>query len=565
MGLRVSEMLSLDPLQELSLVAGGEGLDRVVEEVSVLEVPKDFDCWLRGGEFILTTLYNLHGDLRAQVGLVEKLAKADVAALGIHPGITSTAIPHEMIEEADVLRFPLILLPSSMPYATIISAVLGTILNRQALLLKRSEEINRELTRLIIRGGDVSAIAATLAQLIRQPVLLTNDSLEPLATGDFSGRYRSFLENGLHSSDFLESLKMLRSEKLAAQLGAKQELITFKVEVGGRVLKQVVAQASSGREVYGYIFTWETGGVMGELDFLALGHATTALALEMVKRQAVAETERRLRSDFLEEVLEGHFANEEALLRKGRQMGLNLAHKHMVLTIRIKPGPGDEADTALGGQRAIPKRERRVRVALQPVLEQGCPGSLVLPKGDTVLILAHFDLSIGRYPARQKALDLGTAIRDTFVSVFGGAPVSVGIGDFYPSILDLGKSYYEARQAVEKGEKIFGPGHITAYYDLGFYGVLGGSPEGQVAEFATGVLRQLLEYDAENQTELVKTLEAYLDCKESLTASAKQLFVHPNTVKYRIEKIREILGFDPFSHAQKRLNFHVALKARRLL
>lgn len=60
-------------------------------------------------------------------------------------------------------------------------------------------------------------------------------------------------------------------------------------------------------------------------------------------------------------------------------------------------------------------------------------------------------------------------------------------------------------------------------------------------------------------------MEAYLDEKEIFTDVAKRLFVHPNTVKYRIEKAKEILGFDPFKKPEERLNFHLALKARKLL
>ena len=165
----------------------------------------------------------------------------------------------------------------------------------------------------------------------------------------------------------------------------------------------------------------------------------------------------------MEEVLAGHIASEEVLLRRGRQMGLNLAHKHMALIVRTGPGPEDEVLIAPEDQRAFRKRERRIRTALQQVLEGSCPGSLILPKGDTVLILAHFEPSMGRYPARQKAAALGSAIRDSLVSDSGGAPVSVGIGDFYPSLPDLSKSYCEARKALEKGDKIFGRGHVTAH------------------------------------------------------------------------------------------------------
>lgn len=50
---------------------------------------------------------------------------------------------------------------------------------------------------------------------------------------------------------------------------------------------------------------------------------------------------------------------------------------------------------------------------------------------------------------------------------------------------------------------------------------------------------------AANSAELLETLTAYLDCGRSLEATAKALFVHPNTVRYRLKRITDVIGWDP--------------------
>ena len=50
---------------------------------------------------------------------------------------------------------------------------------------------------------------------------------------------------------------------------------------------------------------------------------------------------------------------------------------------------------------------------------------------------------------------------------------------------------------------------------------------------------------AANSSELLETLTAYLDCGRSLEATAKSLFVHPNTVRYRLKRITDVIGWDP--------------------
>jgi DNA-binding PucR family transcriptional regulator len=77
------------------------------------------------------------------------------------------------------------------------------------------------------------------------------------------------------------------------------------------------------------------------------------------------------------------------------------------------------------------------------------------------------------------------------------------------------------------------------------------------------ILRPLLEYDRAHQAELVETLRAYLAAGTSLTRSAKTLTVHPNTVVYRLRRIRELSGRDPQS-MEDLLILSLALKLMEL-
>jgi len=74
-----------------------------------------------------------------------------------------------------------------------------------------------------------------------------------------------------------------------------------------------------------------------------------------------------------------------------------------------------------------------------------------------------------------------------------------------------------------------------------------------------------LAYDAEKSTDLLETLEKYLDYGESPVKTAEKLFVHPNTIKYRIDRIIEILGYDPTLDPEEKLALHLALKLYKIL
>ncbi|WP_432651117.1 helix-turn-helix domain-containing protein [Huintestinicola sp.] len=54
----------------------------------------------------------------------------------------------------------------------------------------------------------------------------------------------------------------------------------------------------------------------------------------------------------------------------------------------------------------------------------------------------------------------------------------------------------------------------------------------------------LLQYDEKYSGELFHTIDEYIECRENMTAAAKKLFIHRNTMMYRLKQIEEILGVD---------------------
>jgi purine catabolism regulator len=88
------------------------------------------------------------------------------------------------------------------------------------------------------------------------------------------------------------------------------------------------------------------------------------------------------------------------------------------------------------------------------------------------------------------------------------------------------------------------------------------SPE--LASFCQETIGKLIEYDRTQGTELVETLSAYFGHKSNLSQTAEALFVHRNTLLYRMERIREISGLD-LDNPETRLSIQLALRAHRLL
>ena len=85
------------------------------------------------------------------------------------------------------------------------------------------------------------------------------------------------------------------------------------------------------------------------------------------------------------------------------------------------------------------------------------------------------------------------------------------------------------------------PSSITSFSELGIYRMLLQFAESRNPnEFFCEALERLLEYHQQADKELVKTLRAFLECNGNLTETSDRLFIHRNTLKYRLERIRDI-------------------------
>ena len=87
---------------------------------------------------------------------------------------------------------------------------------------------------------------------------------------------------------------------------------------------------------------------------------------------------------------------------------------------------------------------------------------------------------------------------------------------------------------------------------------------GELERFYAETIEPLAAYDEQYETELVATVEAYLDNDGNVAATAKQLFTHRHTIRYRLERVKELCGHD-VSATEGREKLGLGLKAMRVL
>ncbi|NLW07481.1 MAG: hypothetical protein GX039_05835, partial [Clostridia bacterium] len=544
-------VMGLKPLEGAKVVAGHHCLNRKVTGVTVMEAP-DIVQWLRGGEILLTSLYPIRGDREAQENLVRELMEHNAAALVIKTRRFVGDIPSHMLKLADNLGLPVIDLPMEISYVDVISAVLSEIIDQQTVRLRYSEKVHDYFTSIALKGGTLEQLAFGLAELVNNPVIIK----------DHRDEYLVKTNTDYQVVD--------RDDKAAEQQYLNEELHYYRqplsLESNGEkiICSEVVVPIVMQKELYGYLTVWEVNQLMQDYDFIALEHAATVVALELAKRRAVTEVERKYQNDFINDLLEGRIENEETVYNRARFLGWDLSKPMAVIVANIDNFEEYMLKNKHKGERFAQKIKAQALEAITRYLGKQAPGVAFGSKSDTLILLypvrngdTNDALAEVKRLCRLTQKEVGCYLKDlTF---------SMGIGSLAGEITELCTSYQEALDALRFGRIVNGRGSVTVFSELGIFRLLCQVPDRNILlSFIPESLKKLIRYDQKNKTELARTLEVYLDNNGSLKKSAEQLIVHYKTMFYRIERIREITGLDLESNIT-RLELQVGYKVLQLL
>ena len=184
----------------------------------------------------------------------------------------------------------------------------------------------------------------------------------------------------------------------------------------------------------------------------------------------------------------------------------------------------------------------------------GQPAKMVRGKGHVTAVfevLAPFD-------ARGEAERVRAAVAESI----GDDKASVGVAGPKHGATGAHFAVVQAEHALTLGRALHGAGRMTHFDDLGPYCFVLNQPAHEIHAFAERLLGPLIT--DESHAELVDTLEAYLRQHGNLNAVARQLFLHRNTVRYRLRRIAKLTGAD-LDNPDTRLGLQLAILGKRAL
>lgn len=214
------------------------------------------------------------------------------------------------------------------------------------------------------------------------------------------------------------------------------------------------------------------------------------------------------------------------------------------------------------GEKEVTFIKQRVRDTFQNILTDQF--LFIVLNNDRTLLFMGFGKNKDEEQLYKKSLEeIFKKLQDKINNVNSHLKLSAGVSSLFKKDTVFKRAYQEAYTAKEMGRKICKKEGIFFYDDLGIYKFLRIPDKEEVLQDKD--IRCIYEYDREHNANLIDTLEAFMDSNGRIKETARKVFAHPNTVKYRLSKIRELAGEDILRNEDKRLYYYVMVKAIKLI
>ncbi|HLG60804.1 MAG TPA: helix-turn-helix domain-containing protein [Ktedonosporobacter sp.] len=307
----------------------------------------------------------------------------------------------------------------------------------------------------------------------------------------------------------------------------------------------------------------------GNEDQLLLCTIANQMALAIKHRQYIDEdvlAHKTLVNTFVTDLLSGQSGNEEALSRQACFLGFDLARPHVVTLVELSYS--EELPVSHLSARSpsgIASREDRFLLyesavqQLQQYIQEAYPGSLVDERDNLLvcLLCQNDDCEIDQLTSWMDQL-IQRVCHERHLHLYAG------VGNPCRAMSDYQRGYAEAHEALELGKLLLQENGCSQFNALGAYRyIYRFAHADMLSDQYQEQVSAIVEYDQRKKTNLLDTLEMYLECGGHIAKASSHIDIHRNTLLQRLERLQKLCTID-LEELRHRLPLLIAIKIYRL-
>jgi len=444
---------------------------------------------------------------------------------------------------ADEAGLPVLFVPDDTSLERLVAEVLGTMLDHQAGILQRVEDVHRVLVQIVLAGGSLEDLCQSLVGFLDSAaVMVTTTDGRVLASAG--------------SDDELDRARGLECFDVSGRLTTETEPVGVRHPDSDRADRAMV-RIAAGSLGHGLLAAFSGHRVLTADDVHVLERAATVAALAITKEQAVSAVESKYRAEFLRDALAGRAGTSDEAVAHARSLGWDIARR-MVVVVAETDEDDSRSTRSADEVRSLQQRFANAWIRAVQVRDPQCP---VMGFSQEVVTLLAVPEDAETEQIMRSVRDIARVVRGEGGG--GRRTFATGVSRPVTSVTELPQAYDEALKTVSVGRQMHGTGSLAHFDGLGIFRLLALIPDSaDLTRFVEESLGELANDDSPDNAGLRETLATLIDTNMNVAETARLLFFHYNTLRYRIAKLERMLG--PFTtDPQLRLTLALALKVHQ--
>jgi carbohydrate diacid regulator len=292
-------------------------------------------------------------------------------------------------------------------------------------------------------------------------------------------------------------------------------------------------------------------GITGEPEEVRPYGELLKISVETMLQQAFLSEQLRMEQNarelYVDDVIRGNFAeNEDIFLAKGTVLGFDMKIPRVAVVLKIY-GLNEKINDLPAREDELKLQKRREKILDRIKQAFSNPQNMFSYSGSNIFIIFYAIKNLDNVKLKKEIWNSIFSVKDIFEKY--NLTFLATVGSFYPGLSGLKKSYDEAVKALEIQEQIKKAdkekGTITLAQDVSLEILLANIPQDMLHRFKKLLLSHNQQLIIMNQEKLVETLKTFFKSDLNISTAAEKLGVTRNTLSSRLDKVKELTGYDP--------------------
>lgn len=489
--IKLNDAMKIGKFSNCKVLTGQNNLAKDIKNITIIENPEVVN-WIGEKELLITSLYAVKDDSRAQKKLISDIQNKGATALAIKCGSHLKKIPKDILDQAEKNNFPIISIPNDITYLELVNPLMNFIFNNKLLLQEDVNVATVKLDKMLVDDNPIDLLLSELEKILKKEILFECDLLD---NGDY------VQENAI----------VPLSDKQIKTLNINKYTTAIEREINGNKNIFLVTPIFIEGVMIGNLTAYQISEELDTFQRAILQKAASILGIKILKVKLHKDIKQQYENDYIRTLL----YSDETLANSSLNWGnykVNQNTSFQVINIEYLKSATDFEY----------KMKSKIKELFNNVLLNFSESNIL------VILFFNSEIPEEKLENIYEKILIYAKLYTEFTKV--------GVGNIEKGIHGLRKSYKQSKKSLFLSIE----NEVLHYNKLGPYLIMDFLMDNyDIIEEFENIINSL----EKSNKDLINTLVAYFDHNEIMIKTSQSLHIHINTLKYRLKRIEEISDY----------------------